>query len=266
MPSYTLANASPHGTTHLGGLTGMFDHFTTDRVRETTRLEGARCLELGAGNGSIAIWLAEQVGPDGEVVATDLDTRHIPPHERVSVVHQDLLKDPLPPGPFDLIHTRLLLGHLQNREVLLAEICKQLAPGGTVLIEEFNLVDDKRTMPVLHAPKDQPGLPELWARFEKTRNELFFSSGADGSFGIRVHGLLMDAGMTDVKSVTYCESWQGGDPGSQHAAGALLQLRPKLLEHGFDADELEQLTAAVNNPEVHVAGRLLCSTSGHAPA
>src|SRR5262245_22870788 len=35
---------------------------------------GARCLEIGAGAGSIARWLAERVGDPGLVVATDLDT------------------------------------------------------------------------------------------------------------------------------------------------------------------------------------------------
>ena len=34
---------------------------------------GWRCLEVGAGRGSMAVWLAEQVGPSGHVVATDID-------------------------------------------------------------------------------------------------------------------------------------------------------------------------------------------------
>jgi methylase of polypeptide subunit release factors len=33
------------------------------------------CLEVGAGTGSIARWLAAQC-PEGRVVATDIDTRH----------------------------------------------------------------------------------------------------------------------------------------------------------------------------------------------
>ena len=35
---------------------------------------GTRCLEVGAGGGSVAFWLAEQVGQSGVVVATDLET------------------------------------------------------------------------------------------------------------------------------------------------------------------------------------------------
>ena len=103
--SVGLDNASTHGTNHLGGLAGMFDHFTQARITESVSLAGARCLELGAGNGSIAVWLADQVGPDGEVIATDIDTRHIPEHDRLTILRHDLLSDPLPAGPFDLTST-----------------------------------------------------------------------------------------------------------------------------------------------------------------
>ena len=40
---------------------------------------GWRCLDVGAGAGSIARWLAERVLPAGEVLATDLDTRLLEP-------------------------------------------------------------------------------------------------------------------------------------------------------------------------------------------
>jgi len=35
--------------------------------------EGLRCLEVGAGGGSVAAWLCEKVGPTGRVVATDIN-------------------------------------------------------------------------------------------------------------------------------------------------------------------------------------------------
>jgi SAM-dependent methyltransferase len=173
---------------------------------------------VGRGNGSAAVWLADQVGPDGHVTATDLDVRHIPEHDRVSVVSHDLTRDPVPDGPFDLIHVRLLLGHLPNRPALLSELTARLAPGGTILIEDFNTTGAGRATAVLHAPSQPPGIAELWTEYEALRRELFTASGTDGSFIIQVHGLLVDAGLTDVQTVTYCQSWRGGDPGSRHAA------------------------------------------------
>ena len=44
------------------------------RYIESIGLEpGARALEVGSGNGSIAAWLGERTGPNGQVVALDLD-------------------------------------------------------------------------------------------------------------------------------------------------------------------------------------------------
>jgi hypothetical protein len=38
---------------------------------------GWRCLEVGSGGGSIAAWLCDRVGPDGSVLATDLDIEEL---------------------------------------------------------------------------------------------------------------------------------------------------------------------------------------------
>lgn len=52
-----------------------YDPITTARLTQLGVAEGWRCLDVGAGGGSISRWLRDQVGPDGEVVAVDLDTR-----------------------------------------------------------------------------------------------------------------------------------------------------------------------------------------------
>ena len=39
--------------------------------------QGWRCLEVGAGAGSVVRWLSERVGPTGKVVAADLDPRFL---------------------------------------------------------------------------------------------------------------------------------------------------------------------------------------------
>jgi hypothetical protein len=53
----------------LGLLEDIFDPLSCRR-RELVQ-PGWRCLEVGAGRGSMAVWLAERVGPCGQVVATD---------------------------------------------------------------------------------------------------------------------------------------------------------------------------------------------------
>ena len=51
----------------LGLLEEIFD--PVSRRRRSGVQAGWRCLEVGAGRGSMAVWLAERVGPRGGVVA-----------------------------------------------------------------------------------------------------------------------------------------------------------------------------------------------------
>jgi SAM-dependent methyltransferase len=266
MPSYTLDNASPHGADHLNGLSGTYDDFTRERIAETTRLSGARCLELGAGNGSIALWLADQVGPTGEVTAVDLDVSHVGSHDQLRLLRMDLLNEPLPDGPYDLVHGRLVFAHLPNREAMLADLRTRLAPGGTILIEDFDPRGFIRAEELLATPAAPANLGELWGRYARLRTELFASAGTDHKFIDRVHGLLLDAGLVDVQTVSHSRSWRGGEPGSWHASATLQQFRPRLVDRGFPDSAVDALVQSLDDPQFHSPGRLLRSTSGRAPA
>ena len=60
---------------------------------------GWRCLEVGAAEGSMSRWLAEQVGARGHVVAADIDVRFLDDMDlpNVEVRQLDLRSDPLEP-------------------------------------------------------------------------------------------------------------------------------------------------------------------------
>ncbi|NGN63948.1 methyltransferase domain-containing protein [Streptomyces sp. A7024] len=100
---------------------------------------GWRCLDVGAGPGSLTRWLAGQVGEDGEVVAVDRDTRFLEriSHPRLRVVQADLtVEDPPLPGGYDLVHARFVLMHLREREELLDRLVSYLRPGGFLLVSD----------------------------------------------------------------------------------------------------------------------------------
>ncbi|MFF5289266.1 class I SAM-dependent methyltransferase [Paractinoplanes globisporus] len=266
MTNYALDNASAHGAAHLSGLTGLFDEFTCARIAESSRLHGARALEIGAGNGSVARWLADQVGPDGSVIAVDIDVSHIPPHERLTVSQLDLLEEPLPDGPFDIIHGRCVMTHLPNRATLLPALCERLAPGGTIIVEDFDPFGVDRAAHLLQAPAAPAGVAELWHRYVHLRQELFHESGTASRFITRIPQLLLEAGFGDVQATTWCRSWRGGEPGSWHARATLEQFRPRLVERGFPDDAVDVLVRALEDPDFYSAGRPLCSVSGRAPS
>ena len=81
-------------------LQARYDPRTFARLSMFGPLAGTRCLEVGAGVGSVARWLAAQAGPSGQVVATDTNPRFLAGAHRtgVEVRRHDILTDPLEPG------------------------------------------------------------------------------------------------------------------------------------------------------------------------
>ena len=90
----------------------------------------------------MAVWLAEQVGPTGHVVATDIDTRYLTRLDlpNLEVIEHNILEDPLDalrPGSFDLVCSRLMLFHLKGRqEQAIRQMVECLRPGGWLFDED----------------------------------------------------------------------------------------------------------------------------------
>jgi tRNA A58 N-methylase Trm61 len=77
------------------------DPGTIRRLEALGVTSGWRCLEMGAGRGSITRWLAERAGPTGSVVAADIDTRFLTDMPgNVSVQQLDIRSDELDAGAY----------------------------------------------------------------------------------------------------------------------------------------------------------------------
>src|SRR4026209_2213188 len=90
----------------LSLLEQIFDPLS--RRRRALVQPGWRCLEVGAGRGSMAVWLARQVGESGRVVATDTDMTYLRRLDvpNLEVRQHNILEDSLDtlgPGSFDLV-------------------------------------------------------------------------------------------------------------------------------------------------------------------
>jgi SAM-dependent methyltransferase len=119
----------------------MLDPLTTRRLSGLGVRKGWRCLEVGAGSGSIARWLARKVGRKGKVVATELYPQHLVDlsEDNVEVREHDLRNGGLERKAFHLVHCRALLMHLPQPEQALASLVTALRPGGRLLLEEADL-------------------------------------------------------------------------------------------------------------------------------
>jgi SAM-dependent methyltransferase len=100
---------------------------------------GWQCAELGAGGGSMATWLADQVGDGGSVMAVDRDVtllNFLNERSNVSVV-EALIEDlDLAPRTLDLVHTRNVLMHVDGADEIIGRLVRALRPGGYLLLEE----------------------------------------------------------------------------------------------------------------------------------
>ena len=114
---YLLDNRAAAAQRRFGALSALFDDVTFRHIQALGIQRGWRCWEARAGGPSVPNWLAGRTGPDGHVLATDIDTSWIDgvaPH--VEVRRHDLARDDLPPGAFDLIHARLVLCWIPQRD------------------------------------------------------------------------------------------------------------------------------------------------------
>lgn len=139
---YALDNAMDHARERLSRLQDVYDPGTIRLLGALGVDSGWRCLEVGAGAGSIAVWMSEQVGPSGSVLATDIDPRFLDQlaaeRANIEVRQHDVVNDELPVSAFDLIHTRMVLEHLPARDQALSRLVNALTPGGWLMIESID--------------------------------------------------------------------------------------------------------------------------------
>jgi len=136
--AYTWDNAMDEGRRRLALLERFLDPGTFRRLETIGVGEGWRCLDVGAGGGTVCEWLTRRVGATGRVCAVDVDARFLRAlnHPRLEVREADILDTDLPDACFDLVHARWTLMHIPARDRVLLKLIELLKPGGTLFLEE----------------------------------------------------------------------------------------------------------------------------------
>lgn len=256
--TYSFDNDDPAAAQRHVLLAEMLDANTRDRLAAAGDLTGRRCLEVGAGGGSVAGWLAARAGPGGRVLATDLNPRHLPIDQGYAVLRHDLTREPIPNPPWDVIHARLVLAHLPGRAEILGRLAEALAPDGLLLIEEW-----VSAYPgvVLAAPDvTAADLVERYHRIVVGR--LLPANGADPSWGGRTHAAMLAAGLRDVHTEIRAESWAGGTAGARLIAVNVAQVGAGLRAAGLTEAELERLRRLADDPALVIRSHFTYSTMG----
>ena len=109
---------------------------------------GTRVVDLGCGAIGWLRLLSEWVGPDGQVVGTDIDEAllgaagHFVVAEglgNVVLMKDDLFASQLESSSFDLVHARFQIAPLGRGSAQMSTHVRLLRPGGTVVLEEWDV-------------------------------------------------------------------------------------------------------------------------------
>lgn len=121
----------------VAALASALDPATFSVLESIGVAPGWRCLDAGAGAGSVAQWLAGRVAP-ATVVAVDRDIRFLGDAAEPNLVVRelDLVTGEIPAASFDLVFARIVLLHLRGRDAVLERLRRALAPGGYLVIGE----------------------------------------------------------------------------------------------------------------------------------
>ena len=194
--------------------------------------EGWSCLEIGAGGGSIAQWLANKVGASGKVVATDMNTRFLRhlSTPNIEVREHNILTDLLETGMYDLVHARMVLQHLREPEKALKKMKDALRPGGWIFIEDADFGS------FLVSNLTDPSL-DIFVAAGRRYHIWFQEKGImDPYFGRKVIGLVEELGFLDVDHQGWTRVIRGGEPLAQY----LLMVWQYLREQGLTAGLVTQ--------------------------
>ncbi len=219
---YAFDNALPAQLQRLRTLEELFDAGTFRHLEALGVHKSRRCLEIGAGGGSVAEWLSDRAG---SVLATDLDTRYLTESPNLEVRVHDLHQHDLPDHEFDLVHLRMVLAWVPNRGEALRRLRATLKPGGVLLAEEMDF----------GCVAPDPRMPdgELLMRALKAHHDVLIDrSGFDPLYGRRLVGDMEAAGFTRVRGEGRATMWRCGAAGGRIWELTLSQLRDAIIEAG----------------------------------
>jgi len=267
LPSYRLAAQGRQRIEddRLSLLEEIFDPLS--RQRRALVQPGWRCLEVGAGRGSMAGWLTRQVGKQGQVVATDVDPTYLGrlATPNLEIRRHNILTDPLDdlePGSFDLVCARLVLFWLAGKqEMAIRRMVECLKPGGWLIDEDGDWgmvapVDSTHPHYALYQQAWKDG--DWWA-----------ARGYDPTFGRKLPILFERCGLINIHHGTSASVVQGGSPWGQWWLQSLEGIRASELKDGSLTkerdEEYQTLIPPFSDPSFWFHTALIHSCRGQRP-
>lgn len=262
-----LANAQTDEERRLAAAEELFDQTTFRHLDALGITPGMRCLEVGAGTGSVGRFLADRVG-DGRVVITDIDVTQLRgcDEPNIEVREHDIRTDPLEEGHFDLVHARLLLEHLPERLAVLDKLVASLRPGGWLVIEDVDMSNLAYLAPE-HLFFDPDGIGPACQAITAASVEAGARFDLDYTFGRELPRHLRGAGLEQVDAEATSKLVVGGSARAVYFLLLLPHLRLALADRDdVSPADFDRWEAALQSPDAMFQSLAMVSAWGRRSA
>jgi len=195
------------------------------------------------------------------VLATDIDVSWTQEaaSSTIEVRRHDVARDEPPTETFDLVHARLVLVHVADRDRAMESMIKVLRPGGWLLLEDADPALQPLICPDEYGPEQR-----LANKLRNGFRKLLAQRGADLSYGRKLPRLLREAGLTDVEADAF---FPLTSPACNLLETATVnQVREGLIVQGYaTADEIDRHLANIATSQLDLATSPMISAWGCRP-
>ncbi len=197
---------------------------------------GLRALDVGCGALGWLRILSEWVGPSGQVVGADIDARLLDAARsfleaegiaNVELAVDDLFDSKLEPQSFDLVHARFVIAPLGRGPEQVASHRRLVKPGGSLVLEEWDLGS-------WHLNPPAPAAERLIGLL----SEIFDALGGEAGRGLPE--LLREVGIEEPEIDAHVVALAPGHPYLRLPLQFSVALESRLLER-LSQDELASL-------------------------
>lgn len=236
----------------------IWDAGTLERLERVGVSPGWAVLEVGAGTGSVAEWLAQRVGPTGRVTAIDLEISRLewlqaPNVERVAM---DLRTEEPEADTYDLVHARMVVQHLPDRKAAIEKLVRALKPGGLLFLE------DTDSMTIFRSATSEDFLKDV----AEAGYGLMRRSGHEPRGGHFDLEAALELELDEVSAEGRAVLVRGGSRQAQHYVLWLESLRSRITAEGeLDDARLDEAVAEMSSPKNRWLTQVMISTFGRRP-
>jgi ubiquinone/menaquinone biosynthesis C-methylase UbiE len=212
--------------------------FTERFFREAGIGPGQRVLDLGSGVGDVAMLVGNLVGPTGEVIGIERDTRSITRararvkeagQDNVSFIQSDVAQISRD-KTFDAVVGRFILQFLPYPVRVLRSLTEALRPGGIVAFQEPSFAAFLHVCPHLR----------LWSAGASLIYETGRRAGVNPEMGLALHKVFQEAGLPAPK--LHMDVPLGNDREfTRWVYDVICTLLPKIREFGLPLEQLGDL-------------------------